>query len=394
MLPEKCTGCMACYSICNFDAIKIVQNEKGFYVPQIDKTKCKNCGKCKDTCPENNKIDKEKCKAIYASWSKSNITRKSSTSGGIFSEISKVILKQNGLVVGAMYNEHFEVEHNFIEKIEELNKIQGSKYVQSRIGDVYVRIKCELEKGKKVLFSGVGCQIAGLKKYLKKEYENLITVDVLCHGAPSPRIFKEYIDRKKNNGEISNIRFRYKKPSWTVFSMRIDYKDGKIYQKNTFDDEYIRLFLDDYITNDVCSNCKYTGEERVADITLADFWGYVSEDAKYRNNEKGISLVLINSEKGNAIFNEVKDELVIIEKNIEEAKNGNQCLRKPFTKNKNYESFWKDYKENGYDFVVKKYFIKSKMSLKRRVSLMFNDFAFLIPKKARYKLIELRQKIK
>lgn len=394
MLTEKCTGCMACFNICKYSAIDIIQNEKGFYVPKINEEKCKKCGACEFVCPECNEIKKDRYKKIFAAWSNSNDVRKNSTSGGIFFELAKSILYQNGIVVGAIYNEQFEVEHSIIDKFEDLKKIQGSKYVQSKMTDIYSRIKCELEKGKNVLFSGVACQVAGLKKYLGKDYENLITIDVLCHGAPSPQIFKEYVDRKKSSGDILNIRFRYKKPSWTVFSMRIDYKDNKIYQRDTFKDEYIRLFLDDYITNEVCATCKYTGENRVSDLTLADFWGYVSEDFKYRNNEKGISLVLINSRKGDDVFNKIKKNLIIIEKDFSEAKNGNQCLRKPFNKNKNYETFWDDYIKNGYDYVIEKYFIESKMNFKRKLSLTFNDYAFIIPKKIRYKLIEIRTKSK
>ena len=392
-ITEKCTGCMACYNSCPFNAIEIVQNKKGFYEPKIIKEKCKNCKKCVSVCPQNNPISKNKFKEIYAAWSKDKDIRINSTSGGIFSELANIVLNKNGVVIGAMFDQNFKTIHGVITNKKDLDKTRGSKYVQSYIGNSFKIAKEFLDKGKVVLFSGVGCQIAGLKKFLNKEYNNLYTIDVLCHGVPSPRIFEEYKDRQ-NQKEISNIRFRFKKPSWTIFSMKIDYKNGSSYMKDTYKDLYTRAFLEDYITNDVCCECQYVGEKRVSDITLADFWGYISENYKTRNTEKGISLVMINSLKGNELFENIKKNVVYVRKNIDEAKKGNQCLREPFKKNKNYNDFWKIYFEYGYDKAFQRYIKQKRMPLKRRISLLFNDKAYLIPKNFRNKLIEIREKNK
>lgn len=393
MLPEKCTGCLACFNECEFNAIEIKQNNKGFYIPVINKNLCKNCGMCEKVCPEIEHVNKNNVIGCYAAWSKNDEIRKKSTSGGIFYEIAKSIIDDGGIVVGAVFDENYKVIHDIIDNVDELIRLQGSKYVQSYLGNIYKRVEKELLKQRKVVFSGVACQIAGLKNFLKKEYDNLILIDVLCHGAPSPLIFNEYLERKKNIGTIKNISFRYKKPSWTVFSMRVDYYENKIYQKDTFEDEYIRLFLDDYITNEVCAECKYTGEKRVSDLTLADFWGYVSDKRKYRNTEKGISMILTNTEKGFKLLENIEKNLTIVEKDFEEAQNGNQCLKRPFKKNALYKEFWNDYAQNGYEYVLNTYFKKKKMSMKRKISLLVYNNAYLIPKIVRAKLIKARNKI-
>ena len=390
-ITEKCTGCMACYNACPFNAIEIIQNEKGFYEPHIIEEKCKKCKKCVITCPQNNLAEKKENKVVYAAWSNSEIEREESTSGGIFSEIAKKVLEEDGIVVGAIYDENFKVVHGILTNKEDLQKTRGSKYVQSYIGDSFKIVKKYLDEGRKVLFSGVACQIAGLKNFLNKKYNNLITVDVLCHGVPSPMIFEEY--KKRHNGnEISNIKFRYKKPSWTIFSMKIDYKNGSSYSNTTYKDEYIRAFLEDYITNEVCCECKYTGKDRVSDITLADFWGYISESFKNRNTEKGISLVIVNTKVVEEYFYKIKERIVYIEKTFEEAAKGNQCLRKPFQKNKLYNEFCKNYFLAGYDDTVKKYIREKNMPLKRKISLIFNDTAWIFPKEIREKLIKIRDK--
>ncbi len=392
-LPQKCTGCMACYNSCKYNAIEIVQNYKGFYIPKINSKICKQCGICKINCPEINAIKANRWKECFAAWSKNELIRKSSTSGGVFYEIAASILKDSGIIYGVLFDyKENKVYHGSIDKLEDLKLMQGSKYVQSYVGDIFSNVKKNLENNKTVLFSGVACQIAGLKKYLGKDFSNLITVDVLCHGVPSPKIFNDYLV-EKNIKNINKINFRYKKPSWTVFSMNIEY-DNKKYNMNTNKDEYLRLFLSDYITNDICSECKYIGENRVSDITLADFWGYISENKKYRNTEKGISLVLLNSEVGKNIFANIKDNICFIEKDFIEAKTGNRCLTKPYEKNKEYIDFWNDYKEFGYVYCKEKYYKQKKMPIKRKLSLFINDNAYILPKPIRKTIYKLKHKKK
>lgn len=394
---DKCIGCMACYQSCPFHAIRITQDEKGFYKPVIIEGKCKLCGKCQKICPQNNQIKRNTAQKVYAAWIEDIQIRKNSTSGGIFTVLAKQVLAKKGVVFGAMFDEKFKVVHSFIEKEEDLIKMQGSKYVQSYIGESYIKVKEFLQEDKVVLFSGTACQIAGLFSYLDKDRDNknLITVDILCHGVPSPKIFEEYKKSiVKNVEDIENIKFRYKKPSWTVFSMKIDIKNQKPYIKCTYKDPYLRGFLGDFITNEVCSQCKYVGEKRISDITIADFWGYISDNRKMRNTEKGISLVIVNTNKGKEIFDYITSEIKFTEKEIEEAKLGNQCLREPFPKNTNYDMFWRTYFEKGYEVASTKYFVPIKEKYKRKISLLFNDKAYLIPKKMRKKLIDIRTKSK
>ena len=389
---EKCTGCMACYNACPVRAIEIIQNDKGFYEPNIIEEKCIKCKKCKVICPEINHREKNTVPSVYAAWNKEKNTRKNSTSGGVFSIIATEVLNLNGIVFGAMFDEEFRVIHSYITKTEDLFELRGSKYVQSFIGNSFQKAKQFLEEGRVVLFSGTACQISGLLNYLQKDYINLITIDILCHGVPSPKIFKEYIKNiNREQNKIKEIRFRYKKPSWTVFSMKIDYEDGRTYMKSTFKDPYLRGFLEDYTTNEICAECQYTGEKRISDITLADFWGYISDEFKTRNTEQGISLILVNTEKGKNLLNKLNKKMVIINKTIQEAMKGNKCLNEPFKKNNLYDEFWKEYKENGYENVSAKYFKPRKMKLKRRLSLLFNDYAYIIPYKIRNKLIKVRE---
>lgn len=390
---EKCTGCTGCYAKCPVGAIEMIQNEKGFYVAYIHEDKCIHCNLCKKICPQNmGSTKKNDPLATYACWGRDEQTREESTSGGLFTVLSNLILEKNGVIFGAHFDLNFKVIHGYIEKREDLSKMRGSKYVQSYVGSSFKGAKSFLEKDRWVLFSGTACQIAGLKAYLGKEYPTLLTIDVLCHGVPSPKVFKDYKDcMSKNQDSIENIRFRYKKPSWTVFSMRIDYKNKNMYCKDTFTDPYIVGFLQDFTTNEVCSQCQYVGTKRVSDITLADFWGYISEKKKYRNNEKGISLCLVNTEKGKAIFKEIKNSIIYVEKSLEEAKNGNRCLAKSFSKNPSYDLFWEEYlSANDFEKVSITFFKPGKLSNKRKISLLFNNKAYLLPKGLRDKLIYMR----
>ena len=392
---DNCTGCMCCANICPFGAIEIGTDKYGFYVPKVTTEKCTKCGLCKLKCPQNHTIPKENnLKKVYASWSIDNNIRQNSTSGGLSYIIAEYIIKKGGIVVGVVFDEKFQVVHKCIDNIEELSKMRGSKYVQSYIGYSFKEIKTYLDNGKIVLFTGTACQISGLNSFLKKEYVNLITLDVLCHGAPSPLFFKDYKDNMEKKGKINQINFRYKKPSWTIFSMKIDYQNNNKYIKITFKDKFLRAFLNDYITNPSCSNCKYASANRVSDITLADFWGYISEKRKYRNTEKGISLIIVNTEKGKNLIEKNSDKIILIDKTFNEAAEGNQCLRKPFKKNKNFDNFWIDYNEKGYEYVCNKYLENKKDTLKRKTSRFFNDHAYILPKSIRNLLMNLRRVIK
>lgn len=218
--PSKCTGCMACVNVCVHHAVKIKTDEEGFDRPYIDSNLCVDCGLCSKTCPINQHPKVNETKDVYSGWSADDKVRINSSSGGAFTEIARPILEKGGVVFGCALNGKLQAEHIYVETFEELEtKLRGSKYVQSRIGNSYSKAKDFLRQGRKVLFSGTPCQIAGLKNYLRREYENLITVDLICHGVPSPMLFEDYKEfmQKHEKMELTNVSFRCKKSSW-IFS--------------------------------------------------------------------------------------------------------------------------------------------------------------------------------
>ncbi len=373
-------------------------DEKGFYTPFVDDKICISCGKCLKICPQINKIVVKNIPKVLACWQKNDTIRVQSTSGGVFTSLATNVLNHGGTVFGVSFENDYIVKHIEVTKTEEIHKLRGSKYVQSYIGDTYREIEKRLKDGKKVLFSGTPCQVAGLNNYLNKKYDNLITGDIVCHGVPSPKFFKRYIQDITNNysKKIKNISFRYKSPSWSKFSMKIDFDDGSTYKKDKYKDTYLVAFLYDYITRECCHDCKYTSENRVSDITLADFWGYVSEKMKYRNNEKGISLLLLNSDMGEKLFKNVEDEFITVQKTLSEAKEGNVCLNKPYKANKNRDDFWEIFLNatNGYEKVQEKHLYKRSVDKKNKLSTTINDYMYIMPKPLRKTYAKAKGKIK
>ena len=257
------------------------------------------------------------------------------------------------------------MNHICIEDKESLSKIRGSKYVQSNISDSYKKVRKKLIEGKIVLFTGTPCQIDGLNTYLNKEYTNLITIDILCHGVPSPKVFKSYLNylEEKKKSKINSVNFRYKKPGWYFYSMKIKFDNNKQYIRNNRCDIYHRGFLRDYFLRPACHKCKYTNIDRVGDITLADFWGYTSECEADINDDKGISLCIVNSKKGEKIFNQVKDKLIVFERNLEEAIAANAAFSKNTKENSRRDEFWRDYNKS-FKITIKKYLFPDKIGIK------------------------------
>lgn len=368
-IKEKinCCGCHACYNICPKDAITMQEDKKGFKYPVIDKEKCINCGLCETVCPiiKNKKIENKPM--AYAGYCKDNEIRKQSSSGGIFTLIASNIIKDGGVVYGAIFDKNFDVIHTRVEKIEELEKFRGSKYVQSTIGDTYKVAKRDLEQGKKVLFTGTPCQIEGLKSYLKKEYDNLYTQDIICHGIPSPKVWKKYKEyRKEKDGDTPNqISFRNKDNGWSLFNLKFWYKNGE-YKKNQTQDIYMRAFLKDVILRDSCYACSFKKYNRISDITLADFWG-INNVMPEMNDNKGTSLIIVNSKKGQELFENVKEESIYKQVDIDQALQYNPSMIKSVSKNPNREKFFENLEKDSFDKLVKKYVPKASI-IKRVLS--------------------------
>ena len=381
-ITDMCTGCALCINICPQNAITMGKNNKGFIVPKVDNNLCSSCDKCKSICPQNGMPDVMSGESkISASWSKDDELRNRCTSGGVFYGLASKIICRNGVVYGAALNDKFDVEHIRVDSKEELYRLVGSKYVQSNMSNVFKDISEDLLKGKPVLFSGTPCQNAAIKKYIDNDIqENLYLIDIFCHGVPSPMFWRDYIDDKMDTIiDINEISFRDKTSGWTTYSMRIESKKGDVYLNDMYNDPFLIAFRNDYIDCETCYECKYASTKRQGDITLGDFWGYVSEKFSKRNTDKGISAVMINSEKGNEIYNEIKNEYMFVEKEIEEVKNGNPILIKPFKKNKRYDEFWNDYLEHGFEYVREKYLRPGKESKKSKISRMIDKYSFLMP---------------
>ena len=312
---NECTGCGACFNKCPVQAIRMQENKEGFLFPQIDESACVHCGQCLNICPVH-KIDyynweNPECYAVCAS----DEIRMESSSGGVFTLAAQCILEQGGYVCGAAYTDNYEkVEHILISDKKELSRLRGSKYVQSDTGNCYQKILELLQKGKLILFTGCPCQVAGLYKFLGKEYENLFTLDLVCHGVPSPKVFKRFVQqREKEHGTIKFLSFRDKRKYGWTHSTTINFSDGSIYQKYRTDSSYTKSFLELLSLRKSCGQCPFAHIPRSGDLTLGDFWNIDKYNTTY-DDKKGTSVVLINNTHGKSFFRQISKSLILCEK--------------------------------------------------------------------------------
>lgn len=358
---NKCCGCHACFNICPKKAIKMKKDEKGFKYPIIDKKKCVGCKLCEKVCPVLKSTIVSNDIFAYACYNKNEFERLNSSSGGIFILIAKAVINKNGVVYGASLDENFEVKHIKVDTEENLTKLMGSKYVQSDIGTTFSEIKQMLEDGKIVLFTGTPCQIEGLKSFLVKDYSNLYTQDIICHGVPSPLVWKKYREYRKNKDKLlpKSISFRNKDNGWLSFNMKFVY-NNKEYKASQNTDLYMQAFLKNISLRDSCYNCHFKKINRVSDITLADYWGIQNIDKNMFDN-KGTSLVIINSNKGKELFELIKNDINFISTDLNEALKYNTAMTESVKSSKNREEFFRNI--NNYDFkkLIKKYIPKDNM---------------------------------
>lgn len=348
-----CSGCGVCKNICPRNAIMMEDDEKGFSYPVIKEERCINCGLCEKVCPMVNEKFSNSPLKIYACKNKNENIRKTSSSGGVFEEISNIILEQNGVIFGAGFSEDNKVKHMKAENIEELQELKKSKYVQSDVKNIYNQVKNEIVNERKILFSGTPCQVQALRNNVSINKENIFLLDVVCHGVPSPKIFEDYKQylEKQYNSKIVKINFRHKDEESTQ-NIKVDFENGKTYISNKAKgDPYYRLFLKDINLRESCFKCNFKAFERGGDISLADFWGYELGKAKDFGDNKGISLVLINTTKGLEMFEKIKDKLEFLEVSKEECEPYN-CFSN-FNPPDEYESAWKDYIEKGFEEMIK-----------------------------------------
>lgn len=336
---EKCSGCHACSSICPKNCISMNNDDEGFWYPQIDYEVCIHCNLCEKSCPILSKEIINKEPKAFACSNNDEIIRKNSSSGGLFTLFAECVLDNGGVVFGAAHTKDFYVEHIAITKKEELYKLRGSKYQQSKIGDAYKKVEEYLKDDILVYFSGTPCQIDGLKSYLKKEYDCLICQDIICHGVPSPKVFQSYLKELNEmyNEKPLNISYREKVFGWRKFAMKIDYP-SKSYIKMHRDDLFMKVFLKDYVLRPSCYNCHSKSVSRNSDITLADFWG-IEKICPDLNDDKGTSLVILHSEKGLKMFESISDYIFSKEVSVNEAIKYNQPMIKSVQKPVNRDLF-------------------------------------------------------
>ena len=367
---KDCCGCHACSNICPKNAIMMVEDENGFKIPKIDEKLCIDCGLCEKVCPiiNNSKIENEP--VSYAIYNKDDEIRKNSSSGGIFYLIAKYILDLGGVVFGAKFNEGFEVIHGYIEKEEDIMQFMGSKYIQSTIGNCFKKAKEFLDNDRYVLFSGTPCQIEGLKKYLQKDYEKLYTQDIICHGVPSPMVWREYLKymKKKFNNTIIKINFRNKDNGWNEYKTDIKYANGE-YKENHNKNIYMKVFLSNLCLRESCYDCNFKKKNRDSDVTLADFWG-INNIFPELDDDKGISLMIVNSKKGKKILDKIKSNCIYKETDFENSIKYNVSMIKSCSMPENRAKFLTDIKNKSFDVCAKEnlpkvsLFVKTKSKLK------------------------------
>lgn len=313
-----CCGCASCVTACPKNCITLHEDKEGFLYPKVDRNTCVNCGLCEKVCHELHPYEKRKPQKVLAVINKDEAIRMASSSGGIFYLLAEKTVSEGGVVFGARFDEHWQVTLDYAETLEDIRVFMGSKYVQARTGTAYNDAAIFLKQGRKVLFSGSPCQIAGLHHYLRKEYNNLTTVDFVCHGVPSPKVWERYLNEiVMNVHNINDVKFRNKNNGWKKFNFVLSYdKDGKNYTLCSYHQEnhYMRAFLSDMILRPSCHECKAKEGRSNSDITIADFWG-VDREIPEMDDDKGTGLVLVNTDKGytSLDWNKVKCEETNIE---------------------------------------------------------------------------------
>ena len=381
--PEICCGCGACANICAHKAISMHTDKEGFLYPVVDTTACTDCGLCESVCPFANVEAERMPRGVFASRNNDESVREKSSSGGVFAMLAERTIAEGGVVFGARFAEDWSVIHDHADTLEGIKLFMGSKYVQSRLGDSYIRVRKYLKEGRKVLFSGTPCQISALRKFLRKEYDNLLLVDVVCHGVPSNRVWQRYLDElteksHHRRSDICSISFRDKRNGWRNYGMAVKYSDGEEFIPMR-ESHYMRLFLRDLSIRPSCYECRCRSGRSGADITLADFWG-ANKVLKKSDDDRGISLLMVWNKKGQEMINSLDIKVASVP--YYKAFKYNTAIaispRRPAVR----DLFWQHFEQNGavasahfakqikwskfekWKFSLKKAYFKTKLKLR------------------------------
>lgn len=401
---KDCCGCGACIQSCPKNCISLDEDSEGFLYPKVNIRQCVDCGMCNRVCPVICQGGQHKPLQVFAAKNPNEEIRRQSSSGGIFTLLAEKILEEGGVVFGACFNSNWEVVHDYTETLSGVARFRGSKYVQSRIGDSYQKTESFLQEGRKVLFSGTPCQIAGLRLYLRKEYENLLTVDFICHGVPSPGVWREYLKNiaarraaaGKNtvlsssldnqddlSGRITSISFRDKVLGWKKFSFVVRgsatdgaEKNSVLLSEDLHTNIFLKGFLADLYLRPSCYACPAKSGKSGSDITIGDFWG-IEYVLPKMDDDKGISAVLINTQKGAHFYNSIDciDELV----SYWEVAKGNGALQKNCIKPKLQETFYQLYgKEDLCDLILRLTRLPLKKKMRKWLRILLDRMGILI----------------
>lgn len=385
---SECCGCEACAQKCPKNCIRLVEDKEGYRYPIVNKATCVDCGVCEKVCPIINENEQQKPIEVLAAKNRDEHQRLAGSSGGVFFEIGRSIIDKGGVVFGARFDSNWNVIHGYAEDINGLNAFRGSKYVQSHIGDSYKNVERFLKAGRQVLFSGSPCQIAGLQHFLRKKYDNLLLVDVVCHGVPSTLPWQKFLDEsvcpqnmsfKTLKKQITSVSFRSKEKGWLKFHLKVIYNplngistnnQNSIFSKYHRDTDFFFGFLMQYFLRPSCYDCKFRCGKSHSDITLADFWGIWDHTDRW-NDDKGISLVMLNTESGKAVFDKLNVDSFLSD--YQTAIAGNMCIiespRKPIERCLVFRHLNRGKKlHDAFSFnLLEKLFIKVGYKLKRFV---------------------------
>lgn len=331
-------------------------DDEGFLYPSIDEGLCVDCSACVHVCPMLVPIPEGAPPQAFAAWHKDENVRAESSSGGVFSALMSHTLEQGGVVFGAAFDDGQILRHQLAQNEEEGRKFRGSKYLQSEIGGVYREVQDFLRQGRQVLFSGTPCQVAGLYAYLGRDDDNLLTVDLVCHGVPSPKVFAAYREamERRYRAKIRRIAFRRKDCGWKRFSVALSFDNATEYRRVFTDDPFMIGFLRDLYLRPSCHACRFSRLPRVADITLADFWGVGGHHPEW-DDDRGTSLILVQTRKGQKAFDVCREFLTVHEANLLQGLRSNPCICGSVAPGEKRASFFSDLDRDPFEKVVKKY---------------------------------------
>lgn len=373
----QCSGCYACCNICPVDAIRMKVNEEGFWYPSVDETACIHCGRCIQVCQIDNskppKVDMDT--EAYACMNLDNGKRLASSSGGIFIELAQYVISHDGIVFGAAFDKDLKLRHTYASTMEGCRAFMGSKYLQSQIGRSYSDAKRFLDQKEMVLFTGTPCQIHGLKLFLGREYANLITADLACHGVPSPAVFDKYISdlEQQHHGKVTSFYFRSKKKGWNNFCTEVhfDTQEQRIQSHNEC--PFDKGFLTNLYLRPSCYVCKNKGDNRYSDLVMGDYWG-IEKVHKEMSDDQGVSVLFVRTEKGRHIFDAIKGNFKCLNGDDSYGYTENIAISKPVPMNPHRDDFFVDFKNNKksnkpLSLLIKPYIPKEGFLLKLRKAI-------------------------